>query len=237
MTSIKSDQKSISRELYHFPFDPHSRLARLILTEKKLDFKDITIRYWEDNEGFLKLNPSGQLPVLLEISDNGQVLKLCENRALLEHLEEAYTETKLWPSEPQLRAEARRILGTLERRFDLEVNSYLLHEKMEKRLMSLGQPDIGLMRFGREALKSHLQIYDNLLERSGWLVGNALSLADFALAAQLSLHDYFDEIHWSRYNHLKIWYMAMKSRPSFRPLLNERLAGFHPSANYDELDF
>jgi len=237
MTKPALTEDTISRELYHFPFDPHSRLARLVLGEKKLPFKEISIRYWEENEGFLKLNPSGQLPVLLEIVDNGQVLKLCENRALLDHLEEAYPETKLWPSGAQDRAEARRIVGNLERRFDLEVNAYLLHEKMEKQLMSLGQPDIGLMRFGREALKAHLLVYDQLLERSGWLVGNGISLADFALAAQLSLHDYFDEIHWSRYHHLKIWYMAMKSRPSFRPLLNERLAGFHPSAHYDELDF
>ena len=41
-------------------------------------------------------------------------------------------------------------------KFDFEVNSLLLHEKMEKRLLGLGAPDLANLRAGREALRRRL---------------------------------------------------------------------------------
>lgn len=231
---------AVVRELYHFIFDPHSRLVRLALGEKKLEFHEISVRYWEANETFLKLNPSGFLPVLVETpqgDSGGQSHRVCETRAILDFLDEQYPDVKLWPENINERAEARRLVGWLERKFDFEVNALLLHEKMEKRLMGLGAPNIAAMRQGREAMKDHLKMFDTLLGHRSWVAGKDMSFADFALAGQLSLHDYFDEINWSRYTSLKTWYMAIKSRPCFRPLLADRLAGFVPSAHYAELDF
>ena len=33
------------------------------------------------------------------------------------------------------------------------------------------------------------------------------------------------------------WFALLKSRPSFRPLLADRIAGFIPSGTYADLDF
>ena len=49
--------------------------------------------------------------------------------------------------------------------------------------------------------------------------------------------DYLDEINWARYPALKTWYMVIKSRPCFRPLLNDKMPGVPASAHYKELDF
>jgi len=232
------------RQLYHFAFDPHSRLVRLALGEKKLNFEENPVRYWEPDDHILKLNPSGLLPILIETqaSDaepdpDGQTYRICENRAILEHLEEVAPEPRLWPEDVNERSEARRLVGWFERKFDYEVNALLLHEKMEKRLMGAGAPDIGAMRAGREALRDHLRYFESLLTARDWLAGKTLSYADFACAAQLSVLDYFDEVNWTRYPHLKTWYMAMKSRPCFRPLLADRLPGVPASRHYTELDF
>ena len=35
----------------------------------------------------------------------------------------------------------------------------------------------------------------------------------------------------------KQWYARLKSRPSFRPLLGDRILGMNPSAHYTDLDF
>jgi glutathione S-transferase len=228
------------RQLYHFAFDPHSRLVRLALGEKKLAFEETPVKYWEPDDAFLRLNPSGLLPVLTEIPEagtEGASHKICENRAILEHLEEIAPETPLWPRDVNERAEARRLVGWFERKFDYEVNALLLHEKMEKRLIGGGAPDIAAMRLGREALKDHLRYFESLLATRDWLAGKALSYADFACAAQLSVLDYFDEINWTRYPHLKTWYMVMKSRPGFRPLLADKLPGVAAARHYAELDF
>ena len=49
--------------------------------------------------------------------------------------------------------------------------------------------------------------------------------------------DYFGEIAWRIYPALKTWYMRLKSRPSFRPLLADRLPGMAPVEHYADLDF
>jgi glutathione S-transferase len=231
---------SYSRQLYHFAFDPHSRLARLGLGEKKLAFEETPVKYWQPDDAILRLNPSGLLPILIETPDGdagGKTRRLCESRAILEHLEETYPDIPLWPNDLNERGEARRLVGWFERKFDYEVNALLLHEKMEKRLMGGGAPDIAAMRAGRDALKDHLRYFESLLQYRNWLAGQVMSYADFACAAQLSILDYFDEINWSRYPALKTWYMVVKCRPAFRPLLNDKLPGMAPSAHYQELDF
>ena len=231
---------SYTRQLHHFAFDPHSRMVRLALGEKKLSFEETLVRYWEPDDATLRLNPSGLLPILVEMPEQdsgGQTHRICEDRAIMEHLEEAYPEIRLWPQNVNERAEARRLVGWFERKFDFEVNALLLHEKMEKRLMGGGVPDIPAMKAGREALKDHLRYFESLLAVRNWLAGHTISYADFACAAQLSILDYLDEINWSRYPHLKTWYMVIKSRPCFRPLLNDKLPGMAPSAHYKELDF
>lgn len=237
--------QTVHRDLYHFPFDPPSRLVRIVLNEKKLGFNEIVTRYWQAPEALLRLNPSGLLPVLVESdATSGRKLsqkKWCESRAILDYLDSRlHTQeclVSLLPDDSFERAEALRLVSWLEKRFDFEVNSYVLHEKMEKQLMGLGPPDMGVLRQGREALRAHLLMFDSLLEARTWLCGKSLSVADFALSAHLSIYDYFDEINWSRFSSLKTWYSAIKSRPSFRSILADRVAGFHPSPHYDELDF
>ena len=225
----------MSWRLYHFPFDPHSRLARLALLEHRVAFDETTVKYWEPMDALIALNPSGFLPVLIENNEAGNII-IAENRAILEYLNERDPD-KLWPKDVTERAEARRLVSWFERKFDFDVNALILYEKMEKRLFGRGAPDMNAIRSGREALKDHLRYFDGLLEGRNWLAGKTLSYADLACAAHISVLDYFDEIYWARFGHLKTWYMGLKSRPCFRPLLAEALAGIPPASHYKHLDF
>jgi glutathione S-transferase len=227
---------SIVRTLHHFPLDPASRQARLALAEKRLPFELAEVRYWERPKAFLTLNPSGLTPVLVEQTGDQRVV-VCEVRAILEHLETVAPEHDLLGATPADRAEARRLMQWFDRKFDNEVNAYLLHEKLEKRLLKLGAPDLYNMREGRDALRVHLIYIEKLLQARDWLAGRRLSLADFAAAANISVLDYFGDIPWRDFPAVKTWYMKIKSRPSFRPLLADRWPGLAPSSYYDDLDF
>lgn len=220
------------RILHHFPLDPASRQVRLALGEKRLAFTEQTVRYWERPKELVSLNASGLTPVLTEGD-----LVLCESRAILDHLEEAYPEPALLGREPAERAEARRLLQWFDRKFDYEVGGFILHEKMEKRLLGLGAPDLASLRQGREALRGHMLYIDSLLTDRDWLAGTRLSLADFAAAAHLSVIDYFGDVPWADFQAVKTWYMKLKSRPAFRPLLADRWPGLAPAPHYDDLDF
>lgn len=220
------------RILHHFPLDPASRQVRLALGEKRLAFTEQTVRYWERPKELVSLNASGLTPVLTE-----GPLVLCESRAILDHLEETYPEPALLGREPGERAEARRLLQWFDRKFDYEVGGFILHEKMEKRLLGLGAPDLASLRQGREALRGHMLYIDSLLADRDWLAGTRLSLADFAAAAHLSVIDYFGDVPWADFQAVKTWYMKLKSRPAFRPLLADRWPGLAPAPHYDDLDF
>jgi glutathione S-transferase len=227
---------AVERVLHHFPLDPASRQARLALGEKRLAFVEAPERYWERPETLRALNPSGMTPVLVETEGVDRVV-LCENRAILDHLEERYPDMPLLAREPGERAEARRLLQWFDRKFDFEVNGLLLHEKMEKRLLGMGAPELANMRRGREALRVHMRYIDGLLQERNWLAGRRLSLADFAAAAHISVIDYFGDVPWADFGGVKTWYMRIKSRPCFRPLLADRWPGMPPVAHYDDLDF
>ncbi|HEY1880284.1 MAG TPA: glutathione S-transferase family protein [Caulobacteraceae bacterium] len=228
---------NLVRTLHHFPLDPASRQVRLSLGEKRINFVEEIVRYWEQPKQFFELNPSGLTPVLVEQGSSGDPLIIREARAILEHLESETTGYDLLGSTPADRAETRRLMQWFDRKFDNEVNSYLLREKLEKRLLKLGAPDLYSLRTGREALRTHLVYFEKLLQARDWLGGRRLSLADFAAAAHLSVLDYFGDVPWRDFGQMKTWYMKIKSRPAFRPILLDRWPGLPPSTHYDDLDF
>ncbi|HEY5107205.1 MAG TPA: glutathione S-transferase family protein [Caulobacteraceae bacterium] len=225
---------SLERTLHHFPLDPASRQVRLALGEKRLVFSENVVRYWERPQDFAALNPAGVTPVLVETSSAGQVV-VCEARAILEHIEDAAP--GLMGATPAQRAETRRLMQWFDRKFDNEVNAYLLHERLEKRLLKMGAPDLSNMRQGRDALKLHLTYLERLLQTRDWLTGGPMSFADFAAAAHISVLDYFGDVPWRDFPSVKTWYMKLKSRPAFRPILADRWPGLAPAGHYDDLDF
>lgn len=227
---------SVSRILHHFPFDPASRAARLALGETRLAFVDSVVRPWEPDCPLQTLNPSGMPPVLEEIAPDDRLV-LCGLTAILGRIDDLAPGPALLGREADERGEARRLLHWFERRFTDEVDAYLLHERMEKPLLRLGPPEARALREGREALRAHLQHLEALAAARAWLAGGSLSHADFAAAAHLSVLDYFGEVAWAGWPALKTWYMKIKSRPCFRPLLVDRLPGVAPAAHYTDLDF
>ena len=221
------------RLLYHLPLSPYCRKVRLVLAEKRLPFELKIERVWERREGFLALNPAASVPVLEE--DNG--LAVADSGVICEYLDEAYPDTGLIGTTLGERVEVRRLVAWWDDRFDREVTRNLNGEKYYKRISGLGHPDARALRAGYANLRPHLEYLGWLAETRKWLAGNVLSLADLAAAAHLSVLDYQGDVDWSVSPPARDWYARMKSRPSFRPLLADRIPGFTPPAHYADLDF
>ena len=223
--------------LYHFAFDPASRVARLALGEAKAEWADQLVKPWEPESPVHALNPSGMPPVLT-VGEGARSLALRELDAILGWIEDNAKTPLMLPGTPVHRAEARRLTGWFARRFADEVDAVLLHERMEKPLFRLGSPDARQLRAGRDALKIHLSMLEALfVDGRDWLAGPRLSQADFVAWGHLSVLDYFGEIRWGEYPGLKTWAMKLKSRPCARILLGDRFPGVAPSAHYADLDF
>ena len=69
------------------------------------------------------------------------------------------------------------------------------------------------------------------------MAGERLSYADLAAGATISVLDYLGEIEWNDYPAARDWYTRMKSRPSFRSILADRVRGLSPVSHYADLDF
>lgn len=221
------------RVLHHLPLSPFSRKVRVVLKEKALEFDLEVERVWERRLDFLTLNPAGQVPVLQD--DGGLVL--ADSTVICEYLDEAYPERPILLGDAAGRAEARRLASWFDHKFHLEVGLNLVYEKVLKRFMGLGTPDTASIRAGKHNIRIHLDYIGYLAERRRWLAGDGFSLADIAAAAHLSCVDYLGDVPWDDYPLAKDWYVRVKSRPSFRPLLADHVPGMPPPSHYADLDF
>ena len=88
-----------------------------------------------------------------------------------------------------------------------------------------GSPDTDVIRAARHNIRYHLAYIGWLVRTRDWLAGERLTYADLAAAAHLSVVDYLGDVPWNEDETAKNWYARVKSRPSFRPLLAETLAG------------
>lgn len=221
------------RTLHHLPLSPFSRKIRLVLAEKRLPFDLRIEKVWERRAEYLELNPAGTVPTLIE--DNGMVIP--DSGVICEYLEEAYPDTPLLGRSLAERVEVRRLVAWFDGKFNAEVTRNLLGEKHMKRMFGRGNPDAGALRTGYTAIKYHMEYIGWLAETRRWLAGASMSLADFAAAAHLSALDYIGDVDWTVAPAAKDWYARMKSRPSFRGVLSDRVPGLTPPEHYADLDF
>ena len=221
------------RTLYHLWLSPCCRKVRLVLSEKRIQFQMKTESIWERNEDFLKLNPAGEVPVLIEADGTA----LSGSDSICEFLDEISPQPALIGREAIVRAETRRLIYWFDRKFNREVTKNLVDEKVMKRLMGIGEPAANNIRAGYANIHQHLNYIGYLIERRSWLAGNEMTLADLTAAAHLSCVDYLGDVPWEKHISAKNWYARVKSRPSFRPLLEDNIPGTTPAKHYADLDF
>jgi len=221
------------RVLYHLPLSPFSRKVRLVLAEKRLPFELQVEKVWERRPDYLAMNPASTVPTLVE--ETGLIIP--DSGVICEYLEEAYPDTPLMGHTLAERVEVRRLVAWFDGKFAHEVTANLLGERHMKRMLGRGNPEAGALRAGYANLRHHLAYIGWLAETRKWLAGGSLSLADFAVAAHLSALDMAGDMDWSISPPAREWYARMKSRPSFRPLLADRVPGVTAPAHYADLDF
>ncbi|MFG1462736.1 glutathione S-transferase family protein [Xanthobacter sp. DSM 24535] len=227
--------------LHHHPFCPHSRFVRLLLAEYGIEPELVEVRVWERKPEFLALNPAGETPVMVE----QQAPSVPGASIIAEYLDEtrglALADRRLLPEDPAGRVEVRRLVAWFNEKLFLESTEHLLRERIYKRYMKSdqggGSPDAQALRAARSNLRYHLKYIGWLAKGRNWLAGDRMSHADLAAAAHLSVADYLGDVPWDEDEDAKAWYARLKSRPTFRGLLNDSIPGMPASSTYADLDF
>jgi glutathione S-transferase len=232
-------------KLHHYPLCPHSRFIRLACAEMGIGLDFAEERPWERREEYLALDPAGLTPVLVETEGENAGLVVPGALTIMEYLEEAYGAKeggrRLMPKGLAARVETRRLVAWFSEKLHAEVTGYLVNEKVYKRFISAsaggGPPDMNAIRAARANVRYHLRYIGYLIAKRKWVAGDDLTHADLAAAAHISCVDYLGDAPWSEDEQAKDWYARVKSRPAFRALLADRVAGMAPTDHYANLDF
>lgn len=213
------------RRLIHLMLSPSCRLARLMVGEKRIAC-----------DPALSEDPRQTMPLFLDM-DGTRAEGVW---AILDHLESNYPDTPLAPSDDNVRRMALRWVDWAMGPFHEQVTQRIVYEKAAPKHTGASfsrTPDMNVIRAGREQLKLALAEIGQAAERNGNLAARECTLGDLAVAAHLSALDYFGEAPWSDFPAASEWYVRIKSRPSFRSILADRVPGQPPVSHYAELDF
>ena len=212
------------RRLTHLTLSPSSRFARLAIGEKRLTYNSVTPE-----------DVHRHLPVFVDMDGTR-----CEGLwALIDHLEGNYPDRPLIPEDSAARNETLRLLDWAMGPLQENVTRRIVFEKASQRVTGAPArraPDMDVIRHGREELKAALTGLGEAADRNGYLGCRECTLGDLAVAAHLSALDYFGEVPWKEAPTAAEWYWRVKSRPSFRSLLADRVPGQPPASHYAELD-
>ena len=213
------------RRLIHLMLSPSCRLARLMVGEKRVTC-----------DPALTDDPKQTMPVFIDM-DGTRAEGVW---SILDHLEHQYPDRPLAPEDDTARRACLRWVDWAMGPFHEQVTQRIVYEKAAPRYTGAGfsrAPDMNVIRAGRENLKTALVEIGHAAETMGNLACRDTTLGDLAVAAHLSVLDYFGEVPWSDFAGAAEWYVRMKSRPSFRSILSDRVPGQPPVSHYAELDF
>jgi glutathione S-transferase len=199
-------------KLYDYPDCPFAQKVRVVLAEKELEYEkvfvDLRTGEHRQNAEFLKLNPYGRVPVLID-----DEVVVYDSTIINEYLEEEYPHPSLMPEDSNGRARVR----TLEDYCD---NSFLPSAGFVQAELSKPQAEQDgerLQRY-RNELSRGLKRLESFLGGKEFLVEGQFSLADIAFVPALLILPRLGVDVEPNLRGVAAWINRLKQRPSIKIL-------------------
>ncbi|WP_315837553.1 glutathione S-transferase family protein [Bradyrhizobium prioriisuperbiae] len=156
---------------------------------------------------FLAINPNGRVPALL---DDGKAL--WESDAIMCHLARA-AHSQLWPDDDR-QIEVMRWLSWNGQHFSRHTGT-LYFEYLIKPKFGMGNPDAAAIGEATKFFRRSARVLNDHLRGRNTLVGDALTVADFAVATGFP---YATEAHipLDEFPEIKRWYQRLEDLPAWR---------------------
>jgi glutathione S-transferase len=207
-------------KLYGFPPSPNTwkvrAAARHIGVPLDLELVDLT-KGAQRSPAYLAINPTGRTPTLVDGD-----FTLWESNAILQYVA-GKTANPLWPDDARKRADISRWMCWQLAHFGSEACGPLTFQRLVKKLLNLGAPDDAIVAAALQAFNRDATMLEGHLGKQQYLVGNALTLADFSVAASLC-YAAQAEMPLARYPHLQAWFGRVSSLPAWREAAPEMRA-------------
>jgi glutathione S-transferase len=189
---------------------PFVRKVRIVLAEKKLDYKFDVENVWSDTTKISESNPLGKVPCL--VMEGGEAV--FDSRVIVEYVDTLSPVGKLIPLSGRERVEVRTWEALADGLMDAAVLAYL-----EKNWAGRTEAQRSQAWIDRQLLKIHggLKSMSQGLGDRPWCNGNHHSLADIATGCALGYLDLrFPQIDWrDTHPNLGKLYDKLSQRQSF----------------------
>jgi glutathione S-transferase len=194
-------------KLHVHPFSQHSRRVLMLCHELGIDPEIVPVSLEKGehrSEAFLRLNPNGQVPVLVT-----EDLVLSESHAIMKFLASANRGMAFYPAGLKERATVDMWLDWNHTRLNPPVQAATIQvlfmgEKADKELIAKSRDQ------AREAIRV---LEMSLPSKAG--IGGSPTLADVSIASTLALFE-LSGGDLSEFPRCAGWYAEMKARPSFQ---------------------
>ena len=189
-------------KLYHFPFSPNSRrvLAVAFHLGIDLELEEVDLTKGEHlRPSFIKLNPNHKIPTLVD----GDFV-LWESAAIMLYLSGMKPGNTLWSDQPRVQADIYRWLFWNVANWG-PACGFFIFEHLVKKFTHQGPPDPGELEKGNLQVQRFATVLDDHLQGREWLVGNNVTLADYAVGAVLELAE-AAHMPVEPYRNIRRWY-------------------------------
>src|ERR1700676_2144001 len=196
-------------KLYGFPASSNTRKVRALASYLKIplefEFVDLT-KGGSQTPAYLALNPTGRAPTLVDGD-----FTLWESPAILQYLA-SKTSTPLWPNDTRSRADITRWQCWQLAHWGAQACGPLTFENLVRKFVNLGAPDQVAVAKATEAFNKEAKLLDAHLSKHKYLVNDALTIADFTVAAPL-FHAQGAGMPVAPYAHLRSWFERVSALP------------------------
>jgi glutathione S-transferase len=198
-------------KLYDYPDCPFAQKVRVVLAEKELEYEtvfvDLRTGEHRQNAEFLKLNPYGKVPVLID-----DEVVVYDSTIINEYLEDEYPHPNLMPADSSARARVR----TLEDYCD---NSFLPSAGFVQAELSKPTEEQDAERLARyrNELQRGLKRLEAFLGGKEYLVGD-FSLADVSFVPAILILPRLGVEVDPALRGVTAWINRLKQRPSIQSL-------------------
>jgi glutathione S-transferase len=196
-------------KLYGFPPSPNTwqvrALAAYIGVPLEFELVDLP-KGAARTPAFLAINPTGRTPALVDGD-----FKLWETLAIMQYIA-SKKPNALWPNDPKSRAEITAWQSWNLAHWNRDACVPLLFEGFVKKLLNLGEPDQAAIAKGTEAFAKEAGMLNAHLAKQKYIVGDALTIADFAVAATL-FYAKEAKLPLTPYPHIRSWFERVAALP------------------------
>lgn len=169
-------------KLYVFPPSPRAR--KVIAVAHHLGIPCDTqivdlLKGQQKAPEYLAINPNGRMPTLVD----GDTV-MWESNAIMQYLA-TRKPNDLFPADEKTRLDITRWQFWDAAQWDPSC-AIVIFEKVVKQLAGGGPPDMARVEDGMRQFRQWATVLDGHLAKTGWVVGNGLTIADFGIAAPMT---------------------------------------------------